>query len=113
MIQKIEIFSGYWVFVTDSVKKINKQLLRIEPDTSLEVLVDNHNPPNGRAFWVDSEKGYFLAMYLRKPISRKTVIHESVHIISYLMGYLDIHDEEFKAVATAYLSEKILKDFNV
>ncbi|HIE41555.1 MAG TPA: hypothetical protein EYP80_02720 [Candidatus Aenigmarchaeota archaeon] len=102
---KIDLFAGYWVYVTDNEDKWNKKV-KFE-----ENKVDPYDRyPKGRSIAMDSDKGFFLGIFIREDAKNNVVIHESVHIVEFLMKHLNINDDEFKAIAIGYLANKIIEE---
>ena len=54
--------------------------------------------------------GLILSMYLKKDADIYTVIHESVHVVDFLIENIGLEHTEFRAYTVQYIVENIMKE---
>ena len=110
MTAKINLFAGYWVYITDNPKKYNRKLKEVNPELDSYYFINQKGKyPRGKAVMLDVESGLFFGIFFRKDAFNNTVIHECVHVVEYLMEQINIKDDEFKAILIGYLADEIIK----
>jgi len=106
---RFHLFTKYNLDVFDSKKQWNKAM---KQSKYTEHIIKEDSICAGKAGCFVLDNGLAFGMYInKKDFQYKIVIHESVHIIDFLMEETGINDIEFRAYMIEDLSHRIIEHF--
>ena len=108
--KEIHIFAKFSLCLFTDVKKWNEVMLEQNENNHL-INEDELDYTNALTSVIHGD-GLIISMFLKKDASIYTVMHESIHVVDFLIENIGLDHTEFRAYTAQYLVENIMDYLN-